>query len=731
MSFKGWVGALFLLLPLVLLGCAEENQPAQREPKILGEGYCLESLGNDLSKYFRGQLTPVQVEQLWNCADDAVLKFLEYTRGSQVDGYSGDDFYRFLKKFFLGGSQFSPQFVVEMMEVKRVFLGGSNQQITRRELQSTKELIKEFKARTLELNPYLPVLHQAFFATEKTKEEISPMELEVALSGLRDFAQNLSRVLSARPSAYYEFEHLTNFIREINYLMDPEKREKEDSGEMVRYVPLIRELKGVLIGLPLEKIQPSEWTSLFQVMFELLSAWNRYAVFIKFDNWSESVALEQGVVVIQRVFDLLGEFITRKPSGHLPLVELNRVIDEAAKIDLLPLGLNSEQAQKLLYVLVNRLLAVDSGGERLPPSENLSMRHLDNLRHEFNFWKSAQDYCNSIVRQLKLISMLFDPAAEEMRFVASGPWPLVIDNSYRLTFNLNNPLSYDQVSLTRLNWQRAAIRVLIRSYAEDPGRRRNTSGLLENELAVAAVDLAPLGAALGLYDEDNTDIYKRIFAEGNMFMPRSNGDRMLDFTEGVEYLAFALSGKSTASLIFERLKQECGEPVSISCYREKLIDWPEFFDHLPNLKSYLSGPDRRGLWLDYNKYLEITIRGSYSIVPLEYGDLIQMMILAQYIETFFGRFDGDKSTTIRVNESLNAYSMVYKGPLSSILDGFGDDTDVLALFTYLFKFGNTPFNDGKIGGGVRFQNWKWHPEKWVYEANRTRLLQILATLNSL
>ncbi|MCB0412403.1 MAG: hypothetical protein KDD22_07750, partial [Bdellovibrionales bacterium] len=133
-------------------------------------------------------------------------------------------------------------------------------------------------------------------------------------------------------------------------------------------------------------------------------------------------------------------------------------------------------------------------------------------------------------------------------------------------------------------------------------------------------------------------------------------------------------------------------------------------------------------WPAVENLLEQAIRKGEEGLPVPRGDVLEMWVLLQYLETFFARFDEDQSKTINVQEALKAFP-IFQPVLGDLVPL--DSEDIRPFFTFLFRYGETPFYGPPYGNGLKFNYWRWHEDQWSFEADRVRVLEILAALNGL
>ncbi len=454
-------------------------------------------------------------------------------------------------------------------------------------------------------------------------------------------------------------------------------------------------------------------------------------MFVEQGDWKSGPGFEQIHHIVLSAEAILRRTLTERKNSYFEVSELVDFIESLRAVEILPEQFDKPAIEATVRVLVNRLLVIGSEPYEV---DRFGLYHLESLRSEYWRWHSAQKYVQSF--GLSLLSDSSDPAKEEMRNALAGPWALVQDQDGRLLFNSPKHSASTLASRSMVNLERAGIRLLILGYASDADRKLTLAGLTNDELLQLETELHPLLEALGLVKEGES-IAGRLFIEANLFMPRANGDDYLGFEEGIEYIAYVLSGLNASGVIFDDLEKECPTliedeetKIAIDCFRSRVsISREKYLKHMPGLLQYLSTGTPE-LWSNIEINLEKALRDPDLTKPISRGEILKMWVLLQYVETFFAKFDENGNTTVDLQESLVSYQ-VFQSTLASLLTGaLSDDAGIKAFFTFTMRYGETPFN-AKWGGELKFLNWKWSEEKWNYEANRLRVLKILAALNEL
>lgn len=848
--------SLVLALSFVLFSCSGEDKPSQSAPVIeMKDSQCLRKVDESLAGYFDGKLSDAKVNRFWDCMENAFQMFMRHTKGREIGLYHAKELRNFLHTFFLGDIRMTDGLLKELMQIKRVFLGGSTDYVTYEELDYTLQLFEDFRQLTLDLLPHIRLLTGEFYHFQKS---YSTKDLDESLFVLSQTMDKFAHLIEKSEQSY-DFKNFENLLEEVYQLINGKgnrggKGGKSGNGEkggkklrlVQELVPILGEFKNSLVGSPLESILPGQWKKSATILSEVFGLWMRYEHFSFHRGWSEDAEkLEAafqsmyastqrlGLVIsetdkdlewskLEKIVDdldlVVGKHRGDSPIGavkqYLPFIgelkaqlvggEKNRVtavewptlmrrltqlaevglrwnhlvmplgwsegpgldhldysvqlalklveeainqhkekeisktdleglIVTAEKSKLFPLGLTAQSINQTLPVFLNKILIDRSQEQRSDPGRGFDLGHLNYISKQWTDWSRAQKFVNASAKGTPL-----DPQGDsilmEMSNLMDSPWPLVTDAEGRLVFRSKEEISWNQSSLTQLNGVRSLLRLLILGYAEDESRRHEAKGVTRDELATIAEDIFPLAVDIGLFSPEDPNIWERIFVESDLFMPRSNGDEVVNLVEGAEYFAFVLSGIKAGENFLNLVPPEClqssgkEERVLTSCYREILsLKRAEVFAHLPKLVEFSRQLNSKQ-WDALVEYLETAVRGpegADGAIPIKTSDIKELLVLAQYLETFFLRFnkDGDFWHISR-EEALVAFP-VYDLPLLSLL-GFADREDREALFTYMMKNCQPP--PQTIEGLEELQRWKSQKDHWEFQADRLCLAHVLSEL---
>ena len=576
------------LFSLALVFCARENEPysspvrydgqqliqGSSKSTIKEESECIDNAGAILKRFVRGELSEKQLVGFWNCLD-RILNLVN-TKVSKPDGkgLTSKELTNLIQFMFKEHRQnIDAELMNEVLVVKQVLVGGQSQYLSEVDLVQLRSLMREFKLITLSLRTKIGVIGTAFFQNSQVP---NPQQLQPAREYLLDAAHELA-VLFSRNKKPYRFNNLKNLIAQIDRLRG-KKTLKAESSSLLKYIDLLVGAKALLVGPDKTAIQKNEWSRFFKVVSEALVVWSRYSHYMgkEDSDMTQGTALEQ-TEAIAHVFAHEVAYALKSRGRPFSHDEIDFLLTAMGRAELKVLNLSTEDLKKLARKAVDRLL-VPIGVKDQP---GYALMNHKVLIEEFKVWYSIQSLSNNIVDQLQVtqrdqIIALVEKAAQkqprvrELARVLRGVWPLVVDSKGRPVVQNNLQKGYDQHSLATLNWIRMLVRVFIRSYAEDKERAQKMTGLLysdrqgekDKEFSVLFEDLRPF-----LESEDLIEILKdkngaplvphpfmaKVYRDTALFLPRSNGDHIINYEEGIEYIHYVYAGTKAKNYILESL----------------------------------------------------------------------------------------------------------------------------------------------------------------------------------
>ncbi|MBX7231853.1 MAG: hypothetical protein K1X29_07180 [Bdellovibrionales bacterium] len=730
-----------LFVFIFLLGCVGEKDPYFNPPVISiksGKLQCLSNIDQTLEDFFSGQLADKKneekINQLWNCVDYAISQFMSLVNGQGGKNYSPHELASFLDEHFLNrrGLNNENEFLEELMEVKKLLIGGSSTLISFEDLQlSLKVVFPEIKRIMLMLNPHMEVLH-GLLVSNKTALSLNSEKVQRALQGLQKTSEPLALLLE-RTQSKYSFSHLIHLVKGYESFVK-KSNSNYSLAQTQLTLNLLSHVRGLFLGPPLDEIEAKDWNFLFSKFIEVLTWSVQLRMSFSSEQWQEGSGLGTLNQLVGTIFQTLEQGLRLQPEQIFSYTAMEKIVSILEQMHLIPLGLDGSTLNEVMILLGNQTLSVE--GSKVGWDEKDILFLQNEVKRWFEIQKFSNEYLNPKLSKNIKSDLESNPIHEMKQLLEGSPWPLRLDEQGRLEFNNNiKNQQYNQKSLTTLNWQRALVRLLLRPYGNSESGDEVT-GLSLEQLNRLASDWHKLAEKMGLFDEGMFEqSAKKILIEANLFMPSGQGDGKLDFIEAVQYLATVISGMNMVQTYWPLIQGSCAnlggdtheEKFLFSCVNKEIfLNKDKILHSMPLLLGFTLEDQK--VWLDYFSMARLTTNRDGLTQPVSRGDLVETMVLFHYIENFYARFDANQDQKISVEETLISYP-VFKENLNLALGGFLSDTDLLTLYTYLFKYGNLPFNE--FGGSVKYLNWKWKRERneWFYLADRFSVIKILAQLN--
>jgi hypothetical protein len=746
--------SVVLLVSLVVAACAGDNEPRNKAPEVtLGKGQseCLSEFDRTLKLFLRGDLKDQEVRAFYSCLDSVVTTFLANTkgRGSGRD-YTPEQIFKFLKDFFFGELEVSQGLRQQIMQIKRLIVGGEIHLITRDELDRVRGLIGVLEKTSVRMNRHTKLLHEAF-TSKNAMPIISQAEIEAIVSDIDKSVMSLAEVLDARGQSYSESQLQSLLVEVHRFIYDG----KQDAKKWTRFLPVLWDLKRILLGVQKdaggeEVFAGGQWPDLMKLFSRGATGWLRAYLFVFSGEFGDEASIYHLGKIKESAMAMLKGSLKFHPKSELSFLLFDRLIESLDREFDFPIGITEEGAKDLLRTLVQLgLTPLENRPKDSEPSISAwSANHMRHLETELDVWladqRAALEFIESGDREQFKRS--------ELGRAAVTLWDLQIDNLGRLQLRWGeDSVAYDLNSLTQINWKKMVVRLVLRTWAKEPNRRDALESVTPKELEAVQLALWPIGEGLDLWKRGEVQLAQRVVREANLFMPRADGGANVNFEEGVEYFAFVMSGLGAKNHLREDVLKHCDliqldeetTGFEVECFRENSFPYlNKWFGHAPYLLNYLhqktasqDADDAR--WLSFLNYLEETAVKPDETGEVRFytqGDVMIMWILCQYVETFFSRFDTNTGRSLiwgrlEIDEAYSAYE-IYDGYMSELpgLDLLSD-ADRLALFTYMMRFGDIPILGDGLGGAVRFIWWKLRQNKWQTDADRIRVVKILAALN--
>lgn len=697
MFSKSWIRAFTFSLSLVLAACSGEGKDA-REPVVVtlkGNNDCLTKLGTRLGDLINDRLNKAQIEDLWTCTANAIGDFEKITAGDiTVDRYSPQIIREFLQRYFFKDLHIDDALLVQLMQIKRVLLSGTEREVTREELVKIQALLGELKAFSVELQPHIGVLFRA-------KRNVTDAQTIAATQALEKALPRISRWLMAQNQPYKISD-----LREIIVRLKNWVGEEKDQSDVDKLVNLFVPVKQILLGNSQPQINGGEWQDVILALRDFYSLYlgvasgmdkNLDALFI-------SRALPLGVDSLVKAL----ERATGAHAGqHIPNSEVYNLFAAIQKAELLPKDFSQEGLTQAWDWLLKRLL------QQSVVEDGFGTAQVAVFRSRVDQWLGLLDD----IEMNRVLSTDFSQ-------MVNDSVPLVWDQEGRQVIGPKAPKTWDVYGLRHMAWSYVLIDWVKTAYVGSEPK-----ALTIPEFEAAVTEVLPVLQGFGWLKDSKTDIYVRLQREADLFTMSSNGNHLLEVSEAVRYLNFVVSAYRSADIWLTEVKAAGCESLDPKCVRPfALQPGGSVLDSIPLMKANMTKLPPK-TFISYMKYAEEILFDKAKTEPISVGDLLQVWALFQYVDTFIQRYDVNDTDTIAAGEGRTAF-VVYGPILTDLLQSANIPPDaMLPFFTFMLKFGDTPFS--MLNGPVAFQYWRHHESAWLFESERLQLMSILRQLAQL
>ncbi len=699
---------LTLLLALAVIGgCAKEgvrpSKPVQ--VKLKDGGDCLTSFGENITKYQKGALSAAQVSGFWTCVQEAVREYQEITAGDQVGGaYTPQALRRFMQRYFLKSEDISDPLLSSLMEIKRVFLGGSVRAISRQELVQLNEFLDLLKNISVDMNPYVNIIFLNGTSADDASIRRAGSVAEQSLIRLGEWLEK-----NGQP---FSFVQLRGLILSLKDFRKKDKQTSEIFDLLDEGLAILPPVKQILLSGPRYSINGDEWRRLaislgqsvrtflamkYAFKDDLNTALNREAI---------PFGLDFAVQILER-----GALANRKVE--IPLSDWQELFHQLEKTGWLPAAFTEGNLMFAFNWFLNRTLASGQGA----PATALTLNHIAQLRGILSDWKMLR---KGALGYGPLTGTVGERFRKAIAASAAQEW----DEQGRMAFPVDPARTWTPNGTLHMVWPFVVMNWLKESFS--PGESLEVNEVI---MGKAGLEILAVMRKFGWLTETKDTIGKQLLREGDLFTSSSNGNGLIDLSEATRYLAFIASSFRAAQIWLAQADSVCGGRGA-DCTRRLAADLDrDILVSMPRLQNWLRQKNTVPRFVAFMKAGEETILNKVIVGEFSTGDVLQVWMIFQYVETFLLRYDRDFSDTISLKESNPAFD-VYGPTLGKLLSGVGlPPEELFGFFTFMMKYGDTPFT--MFGGQVLYNHWKWHRNDWAFESDRTHLMGILNQLSKL
>ena len=795
------VAASLVMFLSLSTGCSYffKNRPPFKRPVQANEVglSCVATASADLKGYLKfGQPDPGPAVK---CVVDSLRHFGDQTEGSQVDSWTAPELANFFDKFFRAKhpNSFPDSHVtstatfVALLEIKSHFFGGSNERLSKEELQAMQNALLNSLTYMRRLAPHIAILTLSLdSSTDRLNTAGMDQQVEDAVLELRNFIKVISTELDStwhvRPDRLaFEIDRLPLILTSLGI-------QTEDAAALLE---TIKASKAFFIGGREDKVEPADWGHILRAASELWIEIIRVHFEISKDDQVFNRHLSRVETLVSDGLNILANALSAQPDNSIPTVKFSRLITAVEDLNGLPYGMKSSSLVSLLPVVFSKLLYGNSKIGHEARGRMFDHGQLSELRRIASDWLLGQKDINQAVGETlpsstidanlvtsrlstRMLNLQGGTDQQESRRILSElieifgsgtvyrsrPLPTLPGASaLRVTSRLADS-SLGLNDLMQANYLRVMLGAIFRGYAHDLAAAETTAGLTESEMQELYLDVRELGRDLNLIDPRVKTAGSRTFMEASVFtssaanktkpvsppsaVRASTGSSIatsmsdparISLHEAVEWFQLAFGASHLASAIYLDLKSECSidstdvsgnRRLDVDCFRRRFEkDLPRYLGNLPGFVKWCEagGPSRSH---EIEATLEQAARSrGYSEQPLDTLELRAMIPILTYAENLFATYARNSPDSLDRYEVWEAFPVIQ--PFISKVAGTTALSDRLArsVYSWLLVFGRPPA-PGYIGSG-KVLAWSYAQHLWSESTDRLGIIRIIASFNAL
>lgn len=758
---------LFICASFVLTGCDQflrgRSKDEAKQSNIVeikaDEINCLKNAPKDMQEFFDDEGKPDSIEKSLTCLQTSLKTFMRLTRGSQPDLYLAKDIQYHFNTFLLTENKISDQFQKEIMKFKEVVVGGSEDTVTRHELEQFIVFLEKLKP---QLKKIQGKMRLAFFRGDRARVRVEELTaLNSDLLSITDFIFKNTKLTDSK----YEWLRFISFLKELNTFLG----ESKGLSKLLEWENLATSIKLLFLGADAKLINETNWREAGNW------ALNSYSTVLRFyyqildrnldtpSEWTTLVSWLDSVFVAIETAPLMRE------KKIFPVEAIDNVVDQVFllnnQFNLFRTVLTPELTKSTYKKALVHFLDTQAGrGDELKVN-GLSEVHLRILKQEYNIWKLSQIFLNETysqhkrleLRNLRYYAPRFDitgkvkvSSLEKEEFLRSwDDFQKLLHTQPGVTYNkdlkiqiasLNEIQELPFTGANMINAVRTYTRLALRGYGDKNERSIFDRKMSRRGLIYLEEDFREFGRALTFLDEREKNPASRTFDQGNFFTFHGNGDDFLDATETYEILSVLISGGRTQiNQIYADLEnRRCLLPQKDPVFKRPYVDeacfyqafkanYKTYLDHAPGMVKFLSTLNEKQFSDTYKALMSIAyLKEKTQHGRVEFSELRTLQCVLNYVETLMVVYDRNQDMLLTEGEVLLAAprfkSFIAKAsPLGNFL--------VEDIFLYLVFTGKKPTTVADGLDVAAFLAKRYSP-LGIGTTGKYNLIQLLSVLNN-
>ena len=760
---------LTLFFVFTLFGCSLQIGEEISSINITFSAGCLNGINKKIDLYLKGRLTPVEIEQVSHCAKTALTLFKDRVRGSKKGEFTPRELRKFIQDLFLQDQVISSALLTQMVRLKTVVIGGSEDKLTLSDIERFIIFIDVLKKEAVFFQPYIQALNvsdkkKAEQKGERRKEEKFFNKIE------EDLKQSISRlsIFIKQFSNPYHLEDMKALVQELGVFFN----RPYDPALLDKKIKLVGALKKFIVGGSEQVIQPNEWEGFLIGASQLISLRVNYLFLKKQKFFVSPNGMQYATMMLKDLLKFLSLSVQNHPTHRIGESDFLKIFAHFQQTGIITKKLSKQAVRNIFLILLGKVFNTQK--DRYGVIE-LTAEQLEKIYTSAQPWFGIQSFLDYISRE-KSFQQNINNFSKMAGFFSSSEFflkgqkkiqqmlllkPLYKESPKVYLSNAlytKNKSTMDYKNMTIYNFFHFIAMMMRMGYEKN---YPISPGMTDKELSAFFKDFHIIGQNLGLFQKAKSqhplNPGEPEFIVANTLIPSTKGfdhnwieEEYLIANEIVEYLAFAFSFGFSVIEIDTDLFKICGkeldesdkhkwdvERYDIACVRLHLTDLlKKYMDNMPDLRkamAKMSLNQRRDLAEALIEISYETDQKYLNATSLTKGNLKNIVMAVYFVETTINRYDSNKDLVLQSEETRSAFP-TFKGYLSrSLVYMHCQESDRLVEAVYVYTVENARLPASNLLSlNERFWSWlqvnthKWW--SWNLYLDRAKLTRVYSAI---
>ena len=567
------------------LGCSQEHQILKSTLDLrdkISIINCLKNAPKNFALFFKNKGVDIDIEESWSCLEKTNNLLSRHIGGNLNSGknYSRESFRKFINSNFLdkSGHSISEELFISVMEIKVLFLGGSVDVITKKELEHlNKGIINFLRRQFLIVTPYMKIY--LYSCEEDNCSKFDEEEIEKSILALKKVANNFTNQI-ARTLSVFTFDQLEKLIYNFQENYD------YDFQDAIDFIPSLAAIKAIFLGGKEKTLEPEEWKLFFDVGISALKTYVEYNHTPSHESESE-IYNSKTHILFKQFFTYFRESLKRHPDEIIPYIYFENLIDRLVLLREKRDGVmddpppRNEIFKKTFRNLVDFILHPKNRESK----KGFDKEALNYLYEQYRIFHNFHIYSHQNIN--RLCSGPLEDTPKDFYETIQCDVKLLFDDLGRFYVSQFEEDKYDSESIIFLNFYRAIFVFIRNAYSE------SSQEISNHELKKVVHDFIEILRYLEIFKKDESIKSKlsELYNISNLFLTNGDGDKSLKLSESVGLLHYVIGVRKASKYFLTEALENCSsskkDKISQKCFERFFKKYSDkYLENFPHMKEY-------------------------------------------------------------------------------------------------------------------------------------------------